>query len=619
MGVAVGILRGIGRGIATGINPRLGLPAPVVTITTAPSDPSDDPTPTFEWTCSEVGCTYEYRIDGGAWTACVTPLTLGALADDTYLFEVRAEDPQGNVGAADSHSWTLATAYAGTLPSTVAELNGWTLASPWTILYNFDSATVGPSAVTVSSGSEAHTLSKAGSSADATKTADGQSGYADQSGYTVNTNQDFFSGAASALWKFSATVPTCYLITVKFAGTPSDNQVVCSGYDGANGGWYIDCTSGTGIRANIGSGSGYVSTSAIGGTSLYDGEYHTIMLVIDDAAGKAKLYTEFANTESTGLTITSGNATATIGPTSAGGIWGTAVTYLVAARGEHPLLYTNAQSLFDEYEDARLNNVNQTAIAGLPTNISDINSVTGLTFDYAHNIGSNAPSPMTGSSGSALAADTSVLHSAANGTTPTSDTAPKVRTSFTSQGSALFDSGYDNFAVPDLPESGTQSVIMLIWKAENAAATTALITRGEGPDVGWYARVGSSDQLAVRVRLSTASSSTYLAASQALGGWTISMLKFHGSGGSGDQLLHSATAGAAEVTSTTTATLGSNSTSNTGYIGASKPTNGYTAPAVDASHSLEVALVAWKSNPDPLPDAAALTAAIAATRWRYGI
>lgn len=384
--------------------------------------------------------------------------------------------------------------FSGTLPSTVAALNGWSLASPWTILYNFDSATVSPSAVTVSSGSEAHTLSKAGSSADATKTADGQSGYADQSGYTVNTNQDFFSGAASALWKFSATVPTCYLITVKFAGTPANNQVVCSGYDGANGGWYIDCTSGTGIRANIGSGSGYVSTSAIGGTSLYDGEYHTIMLVIDDAAGKAKLYTEFANTESTGLTITSGNATATIGPTSAGGTWGTAITYLVAARGEHPLLYANAQSLFDEYEDARLNNVNQTAIAGLPTSVSDLNSVTGLTFTNGYNITSASSNPvLTGASGPTLVPDTGTLRGGGTGTQPTLAAAPQIRTSFTSQAAATFDSAEDNFGVSGaLPAS--DFTMLLVWKAPASFVSGASIA-GLVPSVastsGWELVVSS--------------------------------------------------------------------------------------------------------------------------------
>jgi hypothetical protein len=283
------------------------------------------------------------------------------------------------------------------------------------------------------------------------------------------------------------------------------------------------------------------------------------------------------------------------------------------------LAYTNFETALDEYEDARLNNVNQTAIAGLPTAIADLNTVSGMTFDYGYNIGSNAPSPMTGSSGSALAADTGVLHSATNGTAPTTGTAPRVRTSFTSQGSAVFDSSYDNLAVPDLPESRTQSVIMLIWKAANTADTSALITRGQGTDIGWYARIDSNDSLGVRVRLSSASSASYSVASQAIGGWVISMIKWHGSGASGAQLLHSAANGAAEQVFTTTQTLGSNSTSNSGYIGASKATNGYTTPTVHTSRTLEVALVAWKASPSPLPDAAALTAAIAATRWRYGI
>lgn len=337
------------------------------------------------------------------------------------------------------------TNYAGSYPTTVAMLNGWTLASPWTILYNFDSATVGPSAVSVATGSEAHGLIKWGSDATATKTADGQGGYADQSGYTVNTNQDFFIQYASAAWKFSATVPTAYLLTFKFDGTPSDNQTILSGSDGVNGGWYVECFAANGIRAAIGSGSGYVLTSFVGGTNFFDGEYHTILLVIDDAAGKAKIYSEFGNTESTGLTIASGDAIATIGPRTSGGVWGTAVTYLVAARGEHDLLYTNAQSLFDEYEDARLNNANQTAISGLPTTLTELNSVTGLTFVSAYNLDSAASvAPITGATGPTIAPSTGTLRVGGTGTAPTLATAPQVRTSFTAQKALAFDSSKDN-------------------------------------------------------------------------------------------------------------------------------------------------------------------------------
>lgn len=248
----------------------------------------------------------------------------------------------------------LELAFAGKLPNSIYELDRWTLLSPWTILHNYSSATVGPSACAAASGSSTLNLIKLGSGTTSTLASAGQSKFVRQTGFVVNTNQDFLYAGLSSTWKFSATVPTAYLVTLKFAGTPTSGQYLFGGLDGVNGGWAIEAHATSGIRAAIGSGSGYVNTSYVGGTSLYDGKYHTIMLVIDDAGGKAKIYTEFANTESTGLTISSGNAYPTIGPNSAGSTWGTAVTYLLTARGEHASLYTSAQDVFDKYEGARL-------------------------------------------------------------------------------------------------------------------------------------------------------------------------------------------------------------------------------------------------------------------------
>lgn len=607
-----GIETGIAVGIEDGINHHLGFPAPTVTITTAPADPSDDPTPTFEWTCSEVGCTYEYRIDGGAWTSCVTPLTLGALADDTYLFEVRAEDPQGNVGAADSHSWTLATAYAGTFPTTVAALNGWTLASPWTILHNYNSATVGPSACAAATGSETLSLIKLGSDTTATITAAGQGGYADQEGYTVNTNQDFLYAGLSAAWKFSATVPTAYLVTFKFAGTPTSGQYFFGGLDGVNGGWSLEAHATSGIRAAIGSGSGYVNTSYIGGTSFYDGEYHTIMLVIDDAAGKAKIYSEFANTESTGLTISSGNAYPTVGPNSAGGTWGTAVTYLLTARGEHPLLYTNAQSLFDEYEDARLNNVNQTAIASLPKSLADLNDASGLTFTDGWNLestGSN--SALTGASTAAISPFTGTVPAGGTGTAPTAAAAPQVRTSFTSQAAVLMDSAKDNLGTGGgLPTN--DFTMLLVWY------TPASYTSGTGV----IGRVGyTAGNHGWRVRLSTAN--TILATYSSYGTAVTATLGVDMRGGNvwrtnvirvAPQGSYSRLVSTASNTSTISA---QNSTATVGVIGTAPSEVGQIGcEAYDSQINSKYALCAWLSG--QVTDAN-IEAAINSFRWRYGI
>lgn len=502
--------------------------------------------------------------------------------------------------------------FSGTLPSTVAALNGWSLASPWTILYNFDSATVGPSAVSVATGSVAHGLIKWGSDATATKTADGQSGYADQSGYTVNTNQDFFLQYASAAWKFSATVPTAYLLTFKFAGTPSDNQAIFSGSDGVNGGWYLECFAANGIRAAIGSGSGYTLTSFVGGTNFWDGEYHTILLVIDDAAGKAKIYSEFGNTESTGLTIASNDSIATIGPRTAGGIWGTAVTYLLSARGEHPLLYTNAQSLFDEYEDARLNNVNQTAIASLPKSLADLNDASGLTFTDGWNLestGSN--SALTGASTAAISPFTGTVPAGGTGTAPTAAAAPQVRTSFTSQAAVLMDSSKDNLgAGGGLPTNNF--TMLLVWY------TPASYTSGTGV----AGRVGyTTGNRGWRVRLSTAN--TLLETYSSYGTSVSATLGVDMRGGNvwrtnvirvAPQGSYSRLVSTASDTSTISA---QNSVATVGVIGTAPSEVGQLGcEAYGPQLNSKYALCAWLNS--QVTDAN-IEAAINSFRWRYGL
>lgn len=446
---------------------------PTVTISGYPTDPTDDPTPTFTFSANEAGCTFEYKVNAGSYAACTSPLTLAAQTDGAYTIYIRATDKQGNVGSAATYSWDLATAYAGTLPATVGMLNGWSLASPWTVLYNLHAATLGPAACAKATGSVGNNLIKLGSASDSAKTAASQSGYADQTGYTVNSSQDFLYANSTTAWSQSTTVPTCYLVTLRFDTAPTSGYTILGGQTGtAGGGWFISCHETSGIRAFIGDGTtGFVATSYVGGASFYDGEYHTLLLVIDDANGKAKLYSEFANTESTGLTIGGGASFCTVGPSGAGDVWYAPTTYLVVARGEHPLLYTNAQSLFDEYEDARLNNVNQTAIAGLPTTLAELNAASGLTFTHAWNLASaTSNAPITGASGVTLAPFTGTLPYGGTGTAPTLATAPQVRTSFTSQAAITNNSAKDNMQGSDLwPDYNFTGLIVL--KFDNTSNT----------------------------------------------------------------------------------------------------------------------------------------------------
>ncbi len=59
---------------------------------------------------SETGATFECRLDGGAWVACVAPRTYANLGDGLHTFQTRAEDAAGNVdGSPAIRTWTVDT------------------------------------------------------------------------------------------------------------------------------------------------------------------------------------------------------------------------------------------------------------------------------------------------------------------------------------------------------------------------------------------------------------------------------------------------------------------------------------------------------------------------------
>ncbi len=74
---------------------------PDTTITSGPSGPTSDPTPTFGFSSSQSGSSFECRFDSDAFAPCSgpaathTPAT--ALADGTHTFAVRAIDQAGNL------------------------------------------------------------------------------------------------------------------------------------------------------------------------------------------------------------------------------------------------------------------------------------------------------------------------------------------------------------------------------------------------------------------------------------------------------------------------------------------------------------------------------------------
>ena len=74
----------------------LDIVPPETTITAGPTGVMANQTPTFAFASSEPGSTFECRVDGGAFTPCISPHSVGTLSAGAHTFEVRAIDSAGN-------------------------------------------------------------------------------------------------------------------------------------------------------------------------------------------------------------------------------------------------------------------------------------------------------------------------------------------------------------------------------------------------------------------------------------------------------------------------------------------------------------------------------------------
>lgn len=111
---------------------RVDATAPTVEITAGPTDGAveRDAEPTFTFTASESG-RRECRVDGGAWTPCLSPHRLPELTDGEHTFEVRAVDRAGNVSDPSpspltrvARTWRVDTGAGSLQPGALAQLNG---------------------------------------------------------------------------------------------------------------------------------------------------------------------------------------------------------------------------------------------------------------------------------------------------------------------------------------------------------------------------------------------------------------------------------------------------------------------------------------------------------------
>jgi hypothetical protein len=82
--------------------------APNTTIDSGPADPTSSQDPTFAFSASESGTTYECRLDSGSWASCSSPKGYTGLAEGSHTFDVRATDGAGNTDATPaSQTWRI--------------------------------------------------------------------------------------------------------------------------------------------------------------------------------------------------------------------------------------------------------------------------------------------------------------------------------------------------------------------------------------------------------------------------------------------------------------------------------------------------------------------------------
>ena len=114
--------------------------SPNTTIDTNPADPSNNTTPTFTFSSSETGSTFECRIDGGSWTTCSSPDTLAPLSAGSHTFDLRATDAAGNTDPTPaSYTWTIDV----TSPNTTIDTNPADPSNNTTPTFTFSSSETG--------------------------------------------------------------------------------------------------------------------------------------------------------------------------------------------------------------------------------------------------------------------------------------------------------------------------------------------------------------------------------------------------------------------------------------------------------------------------------------------
>lgn len=105
-----GILRPQGAGCDRGAFEREAPPETTITSGLGEGATISNPSPTFGFSSAEPGATFECKVDGGPFSPCTSPTTIGPLADGMHNFQVRAKDLDDEVDPTpESRTFTVDT------------------------------------------------------------------------------------------------------------------------------------------------------------------------------------------------------------------------------------------------------------------------------------------------------------------------------------------------------------------------------------------------------------------------------------------------------------------------------------------------------------------------------
>jgi hypothetical protein len=83
------------------------IPPPVPTLTSTPTNPTNQTIATFSFSDSQAGVTFFCQLDGSAFTLCSSSASYSGLGQATHTFSVKAQDAAGNQSGSTTFIWTI--------------------------------------------------------------------------------------------------------------------------------------------------------------------------------------------------------------------------------------------------------------------------------------------------------------------------------------------------------------------------------------------------------------------------------------------------------------------------------------------------------------------------------